>query len=206
MRRVKRGAAALAALCLTGVPQAAAATSAEAAEDLVRQVYYEGVPEQPARALGPEAATRLAELLADPAETRWHVNAAMALALSGQPAAYDALAAVGERGGDGELTPAEYRLRIALPRAMGVLAQRDDRALAWLIARASQPARDPGWSYGALHGPRLARQMRLDAVSGLGISERREARALLQRLAAEADGDPAVPERAAAALAERPRR
>ena len=168
-----------------GVTDATAdpAAEAQAAENLVRQTYYEGLPYEGARAITDAGAARLAEMLLDPAEHGHATNIVLALAIAGRPGAYEAIAGVAERGSSGEVARVESELRTAIPIAMGHLARSDDRAYAWLVARVDDTRGDPGWSSGALAGPRLAALLRRRAIAGLGLSGRPEADAILQRLA-----------------------
>jgi hypothetical protein len=152
---------------------------------LVQRVYYEGVPFAAARAVDASGSARLAAMLRDPAERTWWPNAALVLGIAGQVGAYEALVAADQAGSSGEVDRTDYKLRTAIPLAMGHLARSDPRALSWLIARARDPAEDPGWSFRALRGPPLAAHLRGLAIEGLGLSGRPEARAVLEVIAGE---------------------
>jgi hypothetical protein len=168
-----------------GAPVASADPAAEArsAETLVRQIYYEGLPYEDARAITEAGAARLAAMLVDTAEESHATNIVLALGIAARPGAYEALAGVAERGSSGEVDRGASRLRTALPIAMGHLARSDERAYAWLVARVDDASDDPGWSSGSLAGPRLAAQLRRRAIAGLALSGRPDADAILQRLA-----------------------
>jgi len=155
------------------------------AEALVRRVYYEGVPFAAARAVDAAGAARLAAMLRDPAERAWWPNAALVLGIAGREGAFEALVAADQAGSSGEVDRTDYKLRTAIPLAMGHLARSDPRALSWLIARARDPAVDPGWSFRALRGPPLAEHLRGLALEGLGLSGRPEARAVLEAIVGE---------------------
>jgi hypothetical protein len=186
---------AVALLAATGSASADAGGDAAAAAALVREIHYEGLPYERARAITPAGAARLAELLNDPAERAHAANAVLALGIAAQPGAFEAIAGAAEHGSSGGVDRATYRLRTAIPIAMGHLARSDDRALAWLVARAETRGADPGWWSGPFAGQRLADQLRRRAIDGLALSGRPEAAALLQRIALEggrraAGGDP----------------
>ncbi len=175
----------LATLAAPGAASAGAVDPAEitAAEDLVRRVYYEGLPYAAVRAVGPAGAARWLEMLADPVEQAHAATLAEAIGIAAPPGAYEALAAAHAAGASGEIDHAEYRLRRAIPFAMGHLARTDDRALAWLIAAAESEPRDPGWSFRGRGGVRQGEEQHLRAVTGLGLSGRPAAAAVLRQLA-----------------------
>jgi hypothetical protein len=161
------------------------AEEARAAESLVRQTYYEGLPYQDARAITDAGAAQLAAMLHDPAERAHAINIVLALGIAARPGAFEAIAGVAESGSSGEVDRAEYQLRTAIPVAMGHLARSDDRAFAWLVARVDDGSAEPGWSSGTRAGPRLAEQLRRRAIAGLALSGRPDADAILQRLASD---------------------
>lgn len=185
------------AIAAAGAAAADPVAEAQAAERLVRQTYYEGLPFEDARAVTDAGAVRLAAMLLDPAERAHATNIVLALGIAARPGAYEALADVAERGSSGEVDRAESQLRTSLPIAMGHLARSDERAYAWLVARVDDTSDDPGWSSGSLAGSRLAAQLRRHAIAGLALSGRPDADAILQRLVqpggqrrAAADADP----------------
>lgn len=173
----------LMAVAVASAAAADPAAEATAAEQIVRQTYYEGLPYEDARAITDAGAERLAAMLLDPAERAHATNIVLALGIAARPGAYEALAGVAERGSSGEVDRAESLLRTSLPIAMGHLARSDDRAYVWLVARVDDTSDDPGWSSGSLAGPRLAAQLRRHAIAGLALSGRADADAILQRLA-----------------------
>ena len=125
-----------AALSVLGGSPARADPAAVA--DLVSRTWFEGIPIEEAAGLDAADGIWLAEQLADPNASAQHGNIAIALGACGCGPAFEALAsfasATVER--DGQTGP-NKALR-ALPQAMGLLSQRDPRALAWLQARASR--------------------------------------------------------------------
>jgi hypothetical protein len=148
----------------------------EAAENLVRSRYYEGLPYDRARELTAVGTSRLIEMLRDPAEAEHHAQIVMALGIGGEADAYEALEAFASHPPTGEVESHVYAAHASIALAMGHLAQRDDRALAFLAAAARYVDRAaPEWSYRHLSGATLAAQLRRDAITGLAISGRPEA-------------------------------
>jgi len=160
------------------------ADEARAAEELVRKTYFEGLPYEEARAIGPAGAARLVELLADPDAGSHAANVVLALGIAAQPGAFEAIAQTAEVATSGEVDRPTYRLLDAVPIAMGHLARSDARAFEWLRERALARGGDPGWSHGPFRGQRLADQQRRRAIAGLGLSARPEVPALLESIAA----------------------
>jgi hypothetical protein len=174
-----------------------------AAEALVRQHYFEGIPYEPARALTPAGVARLAEMLENPEDGPYRANIVMALGLSGQARAYEALAAYAARASEGQLEGPESRARLVIPLAMGHLAQSDDRALAYLVQAARAPGRAPRWAHRHLRGPRLGALLRRGAITGLAISGRAEAGGLLRALERQAEAPEGGPQGARSSAARR---
>ena len=165
---------------------------AAAAEALVRGVWFEGMPFDQARAIGPAGAARLAALLSDPNDRVVHANALIATGIAAAPGAFEVLRAYAAIEPEGAVDAATYDARIALPLAFGHLAREDDRALAALLERARAPVAPPTWSYRSLRGARLAAALREAVATGLAVSGRPEAAAALEGLVA---GSSAVGER-----------
>ena len=70
---------------------------------------------------------------------------------------------------------ATFRALRACSSAMGHLAVSDDRALAWLLARAGEPGfrkAAPPWHFRQHRGDRLRTDERRRAVAGLALSGR----------------------------------
>jgi hypothetical protein len=169
---------ALAAFCAPWSSAAAAdlGGEVEAAENLVRSRYYEGLPYDRARELTAVGTLRLIEMLRDPAEAEHHARIVMALGIGGQVGAYEALEAFASRPPTGEVEGHVYAAHASIALAMDHLAQRDDRAVAFLAAAAIYEDRGvPEWSYRHFSGARLAAALRRDAITGLAISGRPEA-------------------------------
>ena len=149
-------------------------------ESLVRALYYEGLPEERARQIGPAGAARLAEMLSDPQESRAQANILMALGLAGQPGALEAIRGWAARlPHEGEIDRDTFRAWQALPFALGHLARRDRRALAML--EAGLEAAPPGWTFRHHHGPRLHRLARRSAAMSLALTGLPEAGEVLDR-------------------------
>lgn len=179
----------------------ALAGPAEDAEALVRASYFEGMPHEAVAALPPEACPRLVALLADPEAAAAHANVIEALGILECPGAYDAITDYSARVGRGEVDRTTFRALRTRASAMGQLAARDDRALAWLAGRAGAPgeaARSAGWSFRQHRGARLAADERRRAMDGLALSGRPQAAAQLEALAGS--DDPAVRAPAEASL------
>ncbi len=154
------------------------------AEALVRAVWFEGMPFERARAIGPAGVARLAALLSDPAERTVHANALIAIGIAGAPGAFEVLRDYAAVEPEGAVDGATYDARVALPLAFGHLARADDRALAALIERAVAPVAPPTWSYRSLRGARLAAALREAVATGLAVSGRSDAAAALAGLVA----------------------
>ncbi|MDJ0786588.1 MAG: hypothetical protein QNK05_07240 [Myxococcota bacterium] len=162
---------------LSALAAGASELDADAAEALVRQVYYEGLPEAEARRIGPAGAARLEALLADPTEAAHHANVLLALGHAGQPGAYEAIQAFAAALGDGEMDRDAYRAWQALPYALGALAEHDRRALQPLAA--ALDGGDVRKRFGRRDGARLGVQRQRAAAQALAASGLPEAGALL---------------------------
>jgi hypothetical protein len=179
-------------LLATTYPARAQLAQVEFAEELARADYVEGLPYARARQLTPAGVEILTEMLADPAEAEHHDNIVMALGISGDPQAYPALTQFYDDPPEGELDSAAYRARRALPLAMGHLARSDPRAFQFLLdaVHARAVISVPEWSYRHLAGERLEGIFRRAAITGLAISGRPEAVAVLRALGERARDDP----------------
>lgn len=155
--------------------------SLEETEDLVRQTYFEGLPEDEATRIGPEGALRLLEMLADPAERDNHARILIALGFSAPPGACEAIEAWQATAlpAEGELDRSAFRAWQALPFALGHLADRDPEAIASLEAFMNAGA--PGWTFRHHRGARLTRLSRRSAASALAETGLPAARAALDR-------------------------
>lgn len=157
----------------------AAADPADEAEAWVRQLYYEGLPLEPAAGLDDAAVARLTGLLADPDEAEHHANVLLALGASGHPDAYPALAAFATDAPSGEVDRATFRARTRLRLAFGHLARSDPRALRWLLARESAPA--PAWHFRQHRGDALRVLLAELERTGLALSGAPAAAARLEQ-------------------------
>ncbi len=185
-------------LAFAFAPGASADEAADVAHarTLARSHWFHGVPYAAARALRPAGIRWLAALLDDPREVAHHANAVIALGMSEHPLALEPLQRLARSEPRGELTRDAYRVRMALPYALGHLARVDRRALELLEERLDRDA-SATWSYGQLRGERLRRQLERSGISALGITGQQaaldafEARRALAGRAARAD-EPAL--------------
>lgn len=161
----------------------------------VRQLYFEGLPYLAPEELSAAAVDRLVKLLGSAPDAAFRANIVLALGMSEQPAAFAALVAFADRIPQGEVPADVYMARVALRMAFGHLARSNSDALQRLLDEAERDPAPTGtsWSFGMLHGATLARSLRQTAISGLGISGRREAMDALDSLATRLAKDPAAP-------------
>ncbi|HIF93503.1 MAG: hypothetical protein ABGX04_12540 [Myxococcales bacterium] len=158
--------------------------TADETETLVRATYFEGMPEEEARRIGPAGAARLAEMLADSDESSIHGQIMLALGLCGSP---DAMAAIQDWVGsppEGEVDRDTFRAWQALPYALGHLARFDRRALRLLETLMN--AGPPSWTFRQHRGPRLSRLTRESAVSSLAETGLPEAGRILKHIPRDA--------------------
>jgi len=160
----------------------AQASGPAAAEQLVRQTYFEGLPLARVQALDDAAGVRLAEMLGDPDEAEHHANIVVALGLCGCGPAFETLRDFAARPRSADVPRPDFLAWEQVPYAMGHLARVDARALAWLANEAAHA--EPGFSYAARSASALARQRRAAAVQGLGLAGTAASDAELVRLAA----------------------
>ncbi len=150
-----------------------------AAEALVSELYYEGLPYAEARDLTPAGAAHLTALLEDPASEPYHANIVLALGIAGHPGCVETLMRYAATPPAHASRHRESARRM-VPLAMGYAAHRDARALAWLRERA--------------RAGEAADQM--TAITGLALAARPEADTTLRELAEAApDGAGASAER-----------
>ncbi len=163
------------------LPREAAAQTLTIAETeaLVRAVYFEGLPEHTARRIGPAGAERLIEILNDPEEGSAHANTLLALGLSGQPGAFQAIRDWASTVREGEIDRNTFRAWQALPYALGHIARHDRRAVARLEALLD--AESPNWTFRHHRGARLHRLARRAAATALGLCGLPEAGEVLDR-------------------------
>lgn len=154
--------------------------SVEETESLVRAVYFEGLPEQAAAAIGPEGCERLVEMLADPAERSSHGQIMVAIGICGPPGGFEAIRDWAGVERSGEIDRDTFRAWQALPFALGHLARHDARALARL-EQDLNAAEAPSWSFRHHRGARLVSQRRRAAASGLAMTGLPEAADALER-------------------------
>lgn len=172
---------------LLGASPVSAGTAEEAAyaEELVSQVYFEGLPAERASAITDAGRARLVEMLQDPAYELYGPNIVMALGIGAGAGAYEALASAAADVPVGEVDRHEYRKRLALRIALGHLARSDDRALAWLKAEALQQD-VPSWWFRSTQGSQLGQALRRQSIRGLALSGRPDAATVLRQIEGQA--------------------
>jgi hypothetical protein len=153
--------------------------SVEETEQLVRAVYFEGMPAEPATRIGPAGAARLVEMLDDPEERASHGQIMLALGLCGSPSAMGAIEAWIAEPRLGEIDRETFRAWQALPFALGHLARFEPRALRRLETLMNEDA--PGWTFRRFRGARLRRLARDSAATSLAETGLPEARRMLDR-------------------------
>jgi hypothetical protein len=175
-----------------GMPRVAASQDSVAdAEALVRAQWYEGIPFASARAVTPDGAERLVEMLGSPDERDTHAATIEVLGIAGHAGAYEAIASYAARLPDGEITADELRGCRAVPLAMGHLAGRDPRAIGYLAAAARRDR--VGWRHGHMDEGQVAALLKELAIAGLGLSGDPNAAAVLRELESETAGGALVP-------------
>lgn len=188
-------------LCVPGLASAQTLSLAET-EDLVRNRYFEGMPEERAARIGRAGADRLVVMLSDPEEASSHAQILLALGLCGSPDARSAIlgwAASLERLASSGRVGASRRLGVprsievdrdafkawqALPYALGHTAKFDPRAVGDLERWLRAPASD--WTFRQFNGPRLRDLARRSALTSLALTGLPEARQVLDRAGRDA--------------------
>jgi hypothetical protein len=165
---------------------AAAELDAEAALELARTQWFEGMPADRVEPLSREAHQALGALLEDPAEVEHHAAALELLGRAGGRAAFPLIrkyqrSAEGNASDDTEVSSAGHRARLAVPVALGYLARHDDRALRHLLREADRTDA-PRWHTKRISADRTARVHREVCAIGLGLSGRDEAEGALRRM------------------------
>lgn len=178
------------AVCAAAAAQAQL-VSVDEIEARVRQVYFEGYPVTDRDPLGPTAVERLGEMLRDPADEPYWANIVLALGASENSDAYRQLADFAANRPEGEASSPVYQARVSLPVALGNLAHRHPSALGLLEEMARDAGLEPGWSFQSLEGASLAGALRRSAITGLAVSGRPEAAAVLADLASRAAAESA---------------
>jgi len=148
------------------------------AEELVRAIYFEGIPHGKAAALDSAGAARLAGMLSEPGEKPHHAKILIALGMSQQPGSFETLVAFSQNAKSGEMDRSEFQAWRVLPTAMGHLARHDERALAWLAQQVQNPE-PPHQTYRQHDLPELRHRA---SIHGLAVSGTDEARLLLRAL------------------------
>ena len=91
---------------------------------------------------------------------------------------------------EGDVSRAAHRAQLAVALALGHLAARDDRALDDLVALATRGPAPVAWRFGRFDAMKIDRLRRELAVTGLALSGRAHAGAVLNALAGRAGGRP----------------
>jgi len=161
-------------------PSRAQLLSVEETEDLVRAVYFEGMPEEAAAAIGPEGCERLIEMLGDPGERASHGQIMVAIGICGPAGGFEAVSAWADAEREGEVDRDTFRAWQALPFALGHLARHDRRALDRLELGLNA-AEAPSWTFRHHRGARLVSLSRRAAASSLAMTGLPEAASVLER-------------------------
>lgn len=173
----------LGAVPLLALSETSPGWTEKATRAVVARVYYEGLPLDAAQSLPPVATRHLAAILNDPELDAYHSNAMLALGMSGHPGSYEILTDY-PLVLEGEISRHSYQILVARKIAMGHLGRRDERAVQWLLDQLQRSSPNPAFSFRALQGARLARELRgqnASAVALSGSTRAREALIELQR-------------------------
>ena len=164
--------------------RAADSWTMDATQAIVMRVYYEGLSLELAQTLPPAATPHLSAILRDPELLPYHPNAMLALGMTGHPGSYEILSGY-SIDLTGEVSRPTYQAMVARHIAMGHLGRRDSRAVLWLtnILRDTNPG--PEFTFRALKGARLARELRGQAAAAVALSGSERARNTLLQLRSE---------------------
>lgn len=173
---------------LTANAQAPSPLGAAEIEARVRQIYFEGYPSADGTTLTPQAVSRLAEMLVDPAEQEYWANIVLALGASGNPAALAPLADFAASEPSGEVSGDLYAARVSLRVALGRLAHDHPPAMELLASLARDQRSQRAWHFQTLRGAKLSRALQRSAITGLAVSGRPEAVAVFDELHASGQG------------------
>src|SRR5262249_10742654 len=162
----------------------------------VRRHYAEGLPYAEIRRFGPAALPRLRAMLKDAAEREYWSNIAGAIGIVGGPDASETLIGFVDASGNRALDADSYRAALTAVMALGYVANSgDERALSFLAA-AARRSNAPSQHTDSL---RLEPStIGVQAILGLGLSGRPEARTVLEEL--QRSEDASLRERATDAL------
>ena len=118
---------------------------------------------------------------------RWMLPAAclvLALGMTGHPGSYEILSGY-SIDLTGEVSRPTYQAMVARQIAMGHLGRRDSRAVLWLTNKLRDTNPDPEFTFRALKGARLARELRGQAAAAVALSGSERARNTLLQLRSE---------------------
>lgn len=176
-------AGALIASLVLGAPLAHAQAGEQVRVDeysFVHSLYFHGIPYSDAHKLGSGAVPTLLPLLQNTGEQLYWVNVIVTIGFIGDTTAvHPLLTFLDEQRG--EIDDATYRAVLSVPFALGCLAfAGSDTAYAYLVSRTTPKGwMDLAWSH---KGEDVGILMTEQAVMGLGVSGRSEARLLLERI------------------------
>ncbi len=147
---------------------------------LVKKHYMDGIQYVEAHALGKEAVPHLLEALNNPAEKQFWVNVIVTLGFIEDSSALDPLIAFLESA-KGEVDGFTFRALTSVPFAIGCIASNGDRK-AFDFLRQMVIAPPPSVLQWSFRQQKIENILVSEAVTGLGVSGRPEARAELVRL------------------------
>ncbi|MHC1728514.1 MAG: HEAT repeat domain-containing protein [Syntrophobacteraceae bacterium] len=152
-------------------------------DQLVKKHYMDGIQYEQANALGKEAIPHLLELLHNPAEKQFWVNVIVTLGFIEDSSALDPLISFLESA-KGEVDGFTFRAMTSVPFAIGCVASNGDRkALEFLKEMAKAPPPSVlQWSFGQ---QKIENLLTAEALTGLAVSGRPEARTELLKLKSE---------------------
>ncbi len=161
---------------------AAAADEPGGVEAFVRTQYAEGLPYEAARRLGPGARPRLEAMLGDPAESAHWSNIVGAIGIIGGPRASDVLVAFVESQRGRVIGGEAYRAALSAVMALGYVANGGDAQAMNYLSTTARGLASPQPQQPA-DGLRLDNHtLGQQAIVGLGLSGRPEARTVLREL------------------------
>jgi hypothetical protein len=161
-------------------------------DNLVRQHYFRGIPYLEAHSLGPEAIPYLLDKLNDPVERDFWVNIVVTLGFIEDGTSVEPLVSYLENN-CGEVDVYKFKALISVPFAIGCIASTGDRnSLNYLIEMTySLNPRAVEWKY---RGIDIDSLMVLQAITGLAISGRQEAREALEDIKTRLKNDKSLSE------------
>lgn len=154
----------------------------------VSQIFIHGMPYEQARAYGSAAVPALIAVLRDPLQLPAWSNAAVMLGMIGDQAAVEAVIEFIRQPGLGLLTRQRSEARRSAVMALGYAAHEGNETALWYLMDSLTPRK---WRERMVHGAddstrggseRVEDQLTRQALLGLALSGRAEARAVIDRL------------------------